>query len=116
MTALDFMMGCIGTGIFFVCAAWSVKILSDTRTRVRSARELVQRKDEPLDPMGQRLQELRGARFGRPMADPIDVPLRPPPTTWPVMTPPRPRPQPKPPLPDDKRKVTKDEGKKQGGK
>lgn len=114
MTALDFMMGCIGTGVFLVCAAWSFKILSDTRTRGRSARELVQRKEEPLDPMGQRLQELRGARFGRPMAEPADVPLRAPPTTWPVMTP-KPRPL-KPPPPDDKRKVTKDEGKKQGGK
>lgn len=115
MTALDFMMGCIGTGVFLVCAAWSFKILSDTRTRVRSSRELVQRKEEPLDPMGQRLQELRGARFGRPMAEPPTAPLRPPPATWPVMGPPRPRPQTAP-LPEEKRKVTKDEGKKQGGK
>ena len=113
MTALDFMMGCIGTGIFLVCGAWSFKILSDTRTRVRSAKELVQRKDEPLDPMGQRLQELRGARFGRPMAEPKDAPLRAPPTTWPVM---QTRAIPRKPVPPPDDKKTKDEGKKQGGK
>lgn len=106
MAALDFMMACVGTGVFLVCTAWSIKILSDARTRIHAARELVQRKDSPLDPMGQRLQELRGARFGRPMVP--DAPLRPPPQTWPVM---RTKPLP---LPDDKRK--KDVGKKSGGK
>lgn len=109
MTALDFMMGCIGTGVFFVCTAWSLKILSDARKRWRSAQELVQRKDEPLDAMGQRLQELRGARFGRPMAKPGDVSLRAPPPTWPVMIP---KLRALKPPPDNKHKVTKDKGKK----
>src|SRR5689334_20572407 len=106
------MMGCIGTGVFLVCAAWSFKILSDTRTRSRSARELVQRKDEPMDPMGKRLQEFRDARFGRPMLGPEPTEPRPPPT-WPVMQT-RTIPRKAAPPPEDKK--TKDEGKKQGGK
>jgi hypothetical protein len=67
MTALDFMLTCFGAGVLSVCLALSVKIVTDTRARVRVVKDLAQRKDEPIDPMGQRLQELRSATFGRRM-------------------------------------------------
>lgn len=106
MTALDFMMACIGTGVLLVCAAHAFKVLSVTRSTTKVARELTHRREEPLDPMNQRLQEFRQAQFGRPMTPPT----RQPPQTWPVMGV---RPA-APPPPDDKR--TKVSDKKQGGK
>lgn len=82
MTAVDFMMACVGSGILIVCIAWSVKILTDTRVRVKAQRDLVQRKEEPLDPLGQQLQEIRSARFGMRMAP---QPRGDAPPTWPVL-------------------------------
>lgn len=100
MTALDFMMYCAGSGVLLVCGAWSVKILTDSRARVRHQREATARMEEPLDPMNQRLQEIRSAQFGRPMMRTHQ--------TWPVMTP---RPRPPAPAPTDTKR-TKDSEKK----
>jgi len=93
---LDFMMTCIGIGILIVCVAWATKILNEIRIKSKAAsRELrlVQHKDEPIDPMGQRLQEFRDAQFGMPMTP---KPRSSAPPVWPV--------------------VRKKEQKKQGGK
>ena len=103
MQALDFVMYCAGTGVLLVCTAHAIKVLSDTRARGKVAKDVERRREEPLDPMGQRLQEFRSAQFGRPMARPAQ-----PPQTWPVMGV-----RSSPPAPP---KLTKDSEKKQGGK
>lgn len=113
VSALDFMMACVGVGILLVCAAWSFKILTDTRTRIKVHRDVGQRSDEPLDPLGQQLQEIRTARFGMRMAP---TPRGDAPPTWPVMAPRRADvdvkvPQIKGPIPSPTKS-----GKKQGGK
>lgn len=106
MTALDFMMACIGVGVILVSGAHALRILSDTRSRGKVVNDLAHRRDEPLDPMGQRLHDIRNARFGRPMAPPMGTEQapRPTPQTWPVM---RPRqaapPEPKAPAKDKER-------------
>lgn len=108
MTSLDFMMACIGSGVFLVCVAWSIKIISDTRARARVARSHDTgplRPDEPQDPLGRQLQEFRSTRFGREMTQPR--PPRPA-ETWPVMHPRVHHPV----APDDKRKRDKGQGEK----
>lgn len=88
MTALDFMMICVGLGIFLVCCAHAVKTLGAVmvKSTTRVARDLTHHnKDEPLDPLSRQLHEFRNTRFGRDMAA---VPVRRSPAeTWPVMRP-----------------------------
>ena len=105
MTALDFMMACVGVGVLLISSAHAFRILSDTRSRNKQAhKDLLQRRDEPLDPMGRQLHDLRSARFGRPMAPPMGTEMAPKPTvsTWPVMRPKQAAP------PPEKKAPTKD--------
>lgn len=85
MTALDFMMICVGSGVFLVCCAHAVKTLGTVKSTARVARDLAHRKDEPLDPLGRQLHEFRNTRFGRDIA--AAPARRPPAETWPVMHP-----------------------------
>lgn len=85
MTALDFMMICVGLGVFFVCCAHAVKTLGTIMSTTRVTRDLAQRKDEPLDPLGRQLHEFRNTKFGRNMT--ASQPRRPPAETWPVLQP-----------------------------
>lgn len=83
MTALEFLQVCAGCGIIVVCLAYATKMLSDVRFRTRGNRDVAQRKEEPLDPLGQQLHEFRNARFGRPMVEPTKDQTQ----TWPVLPP-----------------------------
>lgn len=103
MQALDFMMYCVGVGVVLVSSAHAFRVLSDTKARGKIAKDAIQRREEPLDPMGKRLQEFRSAQFGRPMERPQQ-----PPQTWPVMGV-----RSSPPAPP---KRNKDSDKKQGDK
>lgn len=115
MTAIEFLQVCAGVGIVMVCSAQTAKILSEIRTKVKVGRDTkapaAKTSKEPLDPLGKQLQEFQGARFGRPMADPVTTPRRS--ETWPVLAP-RLRSVTPPPLPASDPK--KNLGKKQGGK
>lgn len=101
MTALDFMMACIGTGVLLVCSAHAFKVLTVARATSKVAKDVAQRREEPLDPMNQRLQEFRSAQFGRPMVGRRTQP----PQTWPTMGT---RQAPPVPPPPDKRKKDSD--------
>jgi hypothetical protein len=68
MTAVDFMCVCIGLGAFSVCVGWTVKTILDVKARNEAMKVAVKTfKEEPPDPMNQRLLEFRNARFGRPL-------------------------------------------------
>lgn len=82
ISAQDFLMVCVGLSIVIVGLAFSVKILSSVRARGLLQKEAkraatLERIEEP-DLMGQRLQELRGARFGRPMDQNVSTTATPP--------------------------------------
>lgn len=85
-TALDFMFFCAGIGILLVSGTWVLKILASIgrsfQTTPRKSKPVIQVNDEPLDPMGKRLQEFRDAQFGLPMEPkPRNAGL----ATWPVV-------------------------------
>ncbi len=73
ISAQDFMMVCGGLAMVFVGLSFSIKILSGIRAKSLIKQDVLRstmaRIEEP-DPMEQRLQELRGSRFGRPLVRP----------------------------------------------
>lgn len=82
MTAVDFMVSCVGVGVLSVCVAWSAKLLTDVRARVKASTDRqdthTTQDDVTLDPMNQRLLEFRRSRFGVPV---VQDSTRPPPVT-----------------------------------
>ena len=73
MTALEFMWACIGIGVAATSISWSIKMVNDVRLAIKSHNkkitgDVIKVSDEPLDPLGKQLDELRHSTFGVPMA------------------------------------------------
>lgn len=78
---IDIVVVLFGLGIFFVCLAWAVKIISEVRTQSQITRDVfrdVPDKDDVELAFKRRLQELN-TNFGRMPAirnNPIDITAR----------------------------------------
>jgi len=73
LSALDFLMICVGVGIVAIAATFCYRIIIEVRGRNRMFKDVTERiapEDVEEAAFGNRLRHLQEMRFGRPMAHP----------------------------------------------
>lgn len=85
LDAVDVAVVSVGAGVFLVCLAHAVKIVSDVRLRSRITLGRVEPTPQDKGVLDRRLQDFQNARFGRPLSlgRPRLMSKQAPPT-WPV--------------------------------
>lgn len=74
MTAVDFLLICLGIAAIVIAGAWAFKLITEVRARNRMFKEVAEMTPETAFNM--RYQHLRDQRFARPMAPPQPDPNR----------------------------------------